>query len=1102
VGVCTPNQTVNITATITDLGTGLNTTSNQPHLWWRRSAPSPTAWASETPVSSTGNANNGNYTFEINISPVAGETYQYYVVAEDEANTTNRWFSHFGANDPVHPSVSVQTTPATSPASFNTVSQVPLSGTVTVGSGGDFPSFNANPGGLFNAINTRGLSSDLEVLVISNINESANWTPLNAPQEFCGSDYTITIKPNAATLYTIEANSFAANAMFSFFGARRVIIDGSFNGAGRFLRLRHNRVTGTYPPATNTINASTVEYNNGAFDNQLKNCIIEGANANNSNNTTGSVGVIQIGGSMGFASGNLNNIVIQGNEIRNLSNVTPALNNSPMNLIYLGGANNSANINNITIAENDFYNFLSSAIRADNGGSPFGNSIGNNINIIDNNIYQELSIPTYQYPVVLDASGNTFGHVISGNKIGGSVKPNPEITGTWQNNKADGEVVAIYANVGNAPMQEEALSIQGNKIQNFNISGTGWTNFVGIRVQNGRVNIGNEVGNVIGSEDNSPDNIISNGSGGSFITEDAAVIGIWTQSSEEVVIENNVVSGLSTGLGTFCFMDGIAHGSNMFFNGIQYSAPGGKSTIRNNTIANNRSSSNLQNSAVSNEGMISLFVYTNSMDNIIEGNLIQNNGLNATANSNVRNHGVLLGILGQSGNHGGVFRKNTIAALANGNAGAVGNIAPEINGLVLNHGNWEVSNNMISLRNGTTGTHITNRNTLVIGIRDHLRNVSDQGASYIHNSVYVYGTNGGSGTGNPSYNYLRIPNNAGNVAGAPTVLRNNIFINERSGLGTHRAIGNINTGSPATGWNASASDYNFVATATSGTAMRWGLTDYNLSGWQTQSGGDANTNYIPTAATTVANTQLNPEDLFETDFLFGNLRISLSNSDAMAFIEQQGTAVNVLDDIDGNPRNLLTPDIGAHEFTWLISLPVELTNFSTNCLGDDIQISWTTASEMNASHYVLQSSRDGQTWLHLAEIEAAGTTNQTSNYSFEDKNYGGLSYYRLVQVDFDGEQEIFGPISSNCSLENNLMTVHPNPSSDNFTVFIQTAESFGKAEVELIDMSGRVILSQTQDINAGSAMLNFDVKAIQPGAYIIRVKGEQDKFTPLRVVKL
>ncbi len=184
------------------------------------------------------------------------------------------------------------------------------------------------------------------------------------------------------------------------------------------------------------------------------------------------------------------------------------------------------------------------------------------------------------------------------------------------------------------------------------------------------------------------------------------------------------------------------------------------------------------------------------------------------------------------------------------------------------------------------------------------------------------------------------------------------------------------------------------------------------------------------------------------------------------------------------------------------ALPVSLNEFSAVCDGENTRITWSTASELNASHYILQSSRDGMTWLHLTEINAVGTTNQTSHYSFEDKNFGGLNYYRLVQVDFDGAHEIFGPISSNCEINNNLMTVHPNPSSDNFMVVIQTNQHIENAVVELMDLSGRVILSQTKNINAGSTMLNIDVQSIQPGAYVIRMKGENDKFAPIRVVKL
>jgi hypothetical protein len=183
-------------------------------------------------------------------------------------------------------------------------------------------------------------------------------------------------------------------------------------------------------------------------------------------------------------------------------------------------------------------------------------------------------------------------------------------------------------------------------------------------------------------------------------------------------------------------------------------------------------------------------------------------------------------------------------------------------------------------------------------------------------------------------------------------------------------------------------------------------------------------------------------------------------------------------------------------------LPVSLTQFSANCIQDKIAIFWQTASEFNASHYILQSSRDGHTWFHLAQIQATGTTNQTSEYSFIDQNFGNLTYYRLVQVDHDGEQTIYGPISSNCNSQVNQMTVHPNPTSDYFTIVIQSTESIENAQLEVVDMSGRVLANQTKNIEAGTSMLGFNVQTLHSGTYMIVVKGQNDKFSPIRVVKL
>lgn len=923
---CVPITTT-VQVTVNDPQSGISLASNLPRMYFRRRTGATTAWSFTNSVQGTfvsGTANSSVWTFTINyatygITPINSNEFEYYFVAQDVAPIFNVGTSQTNGSVPVHSDVVTLVTPAnyTFPASGSyTFAGTPLSGMVTVGSGGTYPRFNGS-GGLFEAINNNGLSSNLDVVVISDIAELANWTPLNAHTEYCGTGYTITIRPNSATIRTIEANSSAANAMFSFYGANRVIIDGRFNGSGRYLRLRHNRITSIY--------ASTVEYNNGADNNVLRSCIVEGANTNLSTATNGSVGVVRIGGSMGFANGELYNITIEDNLITNLSNIAPTLTNVPSHLIYIGGASIGANIHDITIRGNDFANFQESAVNASNGNSST-NCINDNLSITNNNIYQEIIIPTYQYPIYLDPVGTSKGHLIAGNKIGGSSKPSPNITGTYSNTKSDGEIVAIYVNVGDAPTQAEGTTIRDNIISNISLTGTNWGNFIGVRAENGRVNIKNNLIGSLASSLSSP-NITCAGNGGAGLTDNTAVIGIWSQSTEEVVIDSNTVCGLSTTNG-YSFLDGIIHGSNLYFNGVEYATPGGKATITNNQVLFSRSSSRLANLISDPEGFMGIFVWTNAADNLIANNKVINCGSGTSIfATNVRIHGMVIGVAGSTTPQTGEVRNNEIKYIFNENTGDPTNSTsrnPIIYGMSVGNGNWTISNNRIFINNGTLGgTLFTDKNTAIRAINDAmLYNQANCESRYYNNTVYVSGSNAtGLGTANSTYAFIRYPidyNLIAITAGAPITLRNNIFINDRGGQGNHRAIGNVanSNANAAINWNANASNYNFISAPTSGVSL-WGTsTNYDLAAWRTNSGGDANSWSVLSTTGASSNTAVNASDLFN-NIATGDLSIKTSHQ-ASWFVNGKGMAGNNATDYNGDARTMTYGygiDIGADEFT-------------------------------------------------------------------------------------------------------------------------------------------------------------------------------------------
>jgi hypothetical protein len=98
--------------------------------------------------------------------------------------------------------------------------------------------------------------------------------------------------------------------------------------------------------------------------------------------------------------------------------------------------------------------------------------------------------------------------------------------------------------------------------------------------------------------------------------------------------------------------------------------------------------------------------------------------------------------------------------------------------------------------------------------------------------------------------------------------------------------------------------------------------------------------------------------------------------------------------------------------TSVTPLPVELLYFEGIADPTFNMLKWATASEKDASHFVINRSIDGEFWISIGERAAAGNSNETQNYSYLDafKDFG-IHYYQLTQYDIDGKYEIFGPIA-------------------------------------------------------------------------------------------
>jgi hypothetical protein len=93
-------------------------------------------------------------------------------------------------------------------------------------------------------------------------------------------------------------------------------------------------------------------------------------------------------------------------------------------------------------------------------------------------------------------------------------------------------------------------------------------------------------------------------------------------------------------------------------------------------------------------------------------------------------------------------------------------------------------------------------------------------------------------------------------------------------------------------------------------------------------------------------------------------------------------------------------------------LPVELIDFKGESFNGYNTISWSTISESNSSHFILQHFIDTNNNTTLVALPSAGNSTQKINYNTRHQNPESvINYYFLVQVDIDGVEKYYGPIS-------------------------------------------------------------------------------------------
>lgn len=162
-------------------------------------------------------------------------------------------------------------------------------------------------------------------------------------------------------------------------------------------------------------------------------------------------------------------------------------------------------------------------------------------------------------------------------------------------------------------------------------------------------------------------------------------------------------------------------------------------------------------------------------------------------------------------------------------------------------------------------------------------------------------------------------------------------------------------------------------------------------------------------------------------------------------------------------------------------LPVELANFDAKSTTSSINLYWTTLSEINNYGFNIEKSFNGINFETIGFVEGNGNSIEAIAYQFTDENpQNGLNYYRLKQIDFDGQFEYSNIISIDFENENSI-SFYPNPVSDNLII---TTDIQDDVTVRLISVNGQVISENSQYIDN---QFSIDVSRLNNGIYYLQV---------------
>jgi hypothetical protein len=184
-----------------------------------------------------------------------------------------------------------------------------------------------------------------------------------------------------------------------------------------------------------------------------------------------------------------------------------------------------------------------------------------------------------------------------------------------------------------------------------------------------------------------------------------------------------------------------------------------------------------------------------------------------------------------------------------------------------------------------------------------------------------------------------------------------------------------------------------------------------------------------------------------------------------------------------------------------VPAPVELLSFSGKALDKSNELTWKTASERNNSHFEVERTADGRRFTTIGKVAGSGNSTVERTYTFTDESPIAKAYYRIKQVDFDGQFSYSRTLMLERARSWREFTLYPSPLSSNSDLTLSfSLDRAQPMDIRLVDTYGRTLLHQTFEGQKGENIRSLEAAQLPSGIYFA-IMSDGNEMSTQKIVK-